>query len=53
MTVESKSTATVHLQKSKKNEPESPSVVSRVKDYIGIAVGIVNIIKFFKDILTP
>lgn len=50
MALKSKSTATVHLQKSRKDEPESPSVVSRMKDYIGIAVGIGTIIKLCKDI---
>ena len=35
---------------SKKDVHESPSVVSRIKDYIGIAVGIANIIKICKDI---
>lgn len=50
MALKSKSTTTVHLQKSQKDESESPSVVSRIKDYIGIAVGIANIIKICKDI---
>lgn len=34
----------------KKDKPESPPVVPRVKDYIGIAVGIATIIKICKDI---
>lgn len=35
---------------SKKDDPESLPVVSKVKDYIGIAVGIATIIKICKDL---
>lgn len=50
MAVKSKSTATATVYKSEKDVHESPSVVSKVKNYIGIAVGIANIIKICKDI---
>lgn len=50
MALKIKSATTVHLQKSKKDDPESLPVVSKVKDYIGIAVGIANIIKICKDL---
>ena len=37
---------------SKKGEQDSPPVISKIKDYIGIAVGIASIIKIFKEIFS-
>lgn len=37
---------------SKKGEQDSPSVISKIRDYIGIAAGIAHIIKIFKEIFS-
>ncbi len=48
MAAKSKSTATG----SQKDKQDSPSIISKIKDYIGIAVGIASIIKIFKEIFS-
>lgn len=37
---------------SKKGEQDSRAVISKIKDYIGIAAGIASIIKIFKEIFS-
>jgi hypothetical protein len=37
---------------SKKGEQDSPPVISKIRDYIGIVAGIASIIKIFKEIFS-